>query len=259
MDIPFVSVVIPVYERTFHLRDALESVFMQDIPAKPEIIVADDASSGRVYESLKPYFKRIKYIRLEKNSGVSAARNAGIKNASGAYVAFLDSDDIFLPSKLRLQIENLMLQGLAVSHTNEFWYRKDRFVNQGIRHSRYAGNIFTKILDICRVSPSSLLVKKSVFNKVGFFDEGLRVCEDYEWCLRCSLEFPFDYLTKKVLIKRAVTDNSLSSSIKYIESIRLDILKKFYVKYASRLDGEKRRAVLKELERKEKIVGGFSN
>lgn len=251
---PVVSVVIPVYERSSTLKDAIESVFMQNYGGTIETVVVDDGSSSFVFDAIKPYLFRIKYIRLAVNSGVSAARNEGIRQAGGRYVAFLDSDDIFLPSKISVQMESLLRKGLSVSHTNEFWYKKDRFINQGSKHKRYGGDIFCNILDFCRVSPSSLLASKDVFERVGLFDESLRVCEDYEWSLRCAQKYEFDYIPKKLLIKRAITDNSLSASIKYIESLRLDILNDFAKKYGSLLDTEKSASLEAEIERKNSIV-----
>lgn len=251
---PTVSVAIPVYERSSTLKDAIESVFMQDYHGTVEIIVIDDGSSPFVFQCLKPYLSRIKYIRLNLNSGVSAARNAGISVARGEYVAFLDSDDIFLPQKISVQIASLRKSGLSVSHSDEFWYKRDRFINQGAKHARYGGDIFSCILDFCRVSPSSLVVRKEVFEVVGFFDESLRVCEDYEWSIRCALRYNLEYIRKKLLIKRAITDNSLSGSIKYIESLRLDILNNFKKTHAHLLSDERYMTLNAEIERKSSIV-----
>lgn len=251
---PPVAVVIPVYGRLITLRDAIESIFMQDYQGSVEVIVVDDASESDVRFCLEPYLSRIIYLRLHENSGVSAARNLGILNSTADFIGFLDSDDIFLPSKIKIQIENLLKNGLLVSHTNEFWYKTERFINQGRKHKRYGGKIFTNVLDICRVSPSSLVVHKEVFKDIGFFDEELMVCEDYEWTLRCALKYDFDYIEEKLLIKRAITDNSLSASIKNIESIRLNILKDFKNKYGGSLAGEESLALNAEIARKSGIV-----
>lgn len=251
---PPVAVIVPVYGRGLIIRDAIESIFLQDYQGDIEVIVVDDASDNCIRSCLASYMSRIKYFRLDKNSGVSAARNAGISCSTAEYIGFLDSDDIFLPSKITLQIENLSASGLSISHTNEFWYKKDRFINQGKKHQRYGGKIFAKVLDMCRVSPSSLLVHKDVFKDIGLFDEGLRVCEDYEWTLRCALKYDFCYMEEKLLIKRAITDNSLSASIQNIESIRLNILKSFENKYGASLSDGELLALRAELARKNTIV-----
>ena len=225
---------------------------MQKYPVK-EVIVCDDGSPDSLYDCIKPYLKKIRYIKNEKNRGVSAARNAGIKAAAGEYIAFLDSDDLWLPDKLFLQISRMVEGGFCLSHTNEHWYKRGKWLNQGLKHKRYGGYIFPKVLDMCRVSPSSLVIKKGI----GFFDETLRVCEDYEFILRMSLKYKIDYLEDKLLIKRAISDDQLSSSIEYIESVRFGILKNF-AETCGDIDGENKDALFKELSRKSVITGGRS-
>lgn len=253
-----VSVIIPVYNRTFSVRDAIESVLIQSV--KPsEIIVIDDGSSFDMALYLKSYMQHIHLIKLNENKGVSFARNTGIRAASGEYIAFLDSDDLFLPKKLEYQINYMVENDLYISHTDEFWYRKDRWVNQGKSNKRYGGYIFDKILDKCRISPSSLIVHKSVFDEAGYFNENLRVCEDYEISLRFALKYKIGYLEKKLIIKRAVEKNSLSAGIKHIEYIRYEILEKLYRENANILDKNTKIILINELERKKNIIKPFLN
>ncbi len=251
-----VSVIIPVYNRAFSIRDAVESVLIQSI--KPsEIIVIDDGSSFDTASYLKNYMHHIRLIKLNKNKGVSFARNTGIKAACGEYIAFLDSDDLFLPEKLECQINYMAENNLLISHTDEFWYRKDSWVNQGKSNKRYGGYIFDKILDKCRISPSSLIVHKSVFDKSGYFNEDLKVCEDYEISLRFALKYKIGYLEKKLIIKRAVEENSLSAGICHIEYIRYEILEKLYRKINNTLDLNSKNALIREIERKKQIISPF--
>lgn len=246
------AVIIPVYNRYYSLRDAIESVFLQTI--KPsEIIIINDGSNFDYHNYLSSYLPKIKLIDLPKNMGVSCARNTGIKASSSEYIAFLDSDDLFLSKKLEHQLNFMLENNYKISHTDEFWYRKGKWINQGKTNLRYGGFILDKILDKCRVSPSSLIVHRSVFQDF-LFDEKLQVCEDYELCLRLAGRYEIGYLEEKLIIKRAVEDNSLSAGIKHIESIRLDILKNFYKNYNSILNENNKYAVLKEIERKESIV-----
>lgn len=246
------GVIIPVYNRYFSLRDAIESVFLQSI--KPsEIIIINDGSSFNYTDYLSSYLPKIRLINLSSNMGVSYARNAGIKASNSEYIAFLDSDDLFLSKKLEYQLNFMLENNYKISHTDEFWYRKDRWVNQCKTNVRYGGFILDKILDKCRVSPSSLMVHKSVFQDF-LFNENLKVCEDYEFCLRTACKYEIGYLNKKLIIKRAVEENSLSAGIKHIESIRLDILKNFYKEYEKVISNENKSAVLKEISRKEEIV-----
>ncbi len=251
-----VSVIIPVYNRTFSIRDAVESVLIQSIRPS-EIIVIDDGSSFDTASYLKNYMHHIRLIKLNKNKGVSFARNTGIKAACGEYIAFLDSDDLFLPKKLECQINYMAENNLLISHTDEFWYRKDSWVNQGKSSKRYGGYIFDKILDKCRISPSSLIVHKSVFDEAGYFNEDLKVCEDYEISLRFALKYKIGYLEKKLIIKRAVEENSLSAGICHIEYIRYEILEKLYRKINNTLDLNSKNALIREIERKKQIISPF--
>ncbi|MDR2870922.1 MAG: glycosyltransferase family 2 protein, partial [Deferribacteraceae bacterium] len=220
-----VSAIIPCYNRPQLVKAAIESIFCQhDIsPAEIEIIVVDDGSKPCL--DLSAYIPRISLIR-QNNMGVSAARNAGVNAAQGEFIAFLDSDDIWLADKLAQQLGFMQKHGALVSHTDELWLRQGRWVNQGRQHQRYGGDILCKILDKCRVSPSSLMVRKDFFKAIGGFDEQLRVCEDYELCLRMAAQTKIYYLEERLLVKRAI-DASLSQSIQHIESIRLTILERF--------------------------------
>ncbi|PLX71542.1 MAG: glycosyl transferase [Denitrovibrio sp.] len=214
------SVIIPVYNRTATLKSAIESVLCQSF-SDYEIIVVDDGSDVAVMKSLRPYRPFIRYFRNNKNMGVSFSRNLAVKKAKGEYIAFLDSDDIWLPNKLQRSFDEMEQSGLKVCHTNEFWYRTDRFVNQGKKHKRYGGYIFEQVLDMCRISPSSAVLHRSVFEKTGLFDEQMRTCEDYDLWLRVCAYFEVSYLDEKLIVKRAVTNDQLSDNIKHIEYIRL--------------------------------------
>ncbi len=246
------SAVIPVYNRGAAVRDAIESVFRQTLPAR-EIIVVDDGSDEPLERTLSQYNPRVTLIRLKKNAGVSAARNAGAAASSGKYTAFLDSDDLWTPDKCRIQIGEMEKSGLPASHTDEHWFRKDRWVNQGKQHTKYGGNIFCTILDKCRISPSALVVEKGLFSRMGGFNPLLRVCEDYEFSMRLALIAEIGYIPEKLTVKRATEANSLSAAIRHIESVRLDILEQFISQHE--LPPEYEECAKKELERKRRIVG----
>ena len=140
-----ISVVIPVYNRPLLVKRAIESVLGQSHKAS-EIIVVDDGSTDETADTLKS-FKNIKII-TQKNSGVSSARNRGIKEASGKWIAFLDSDDIWHKDKLKLQSEfhdkNPQIQ---FSHTLEEWVRDGKIVKQKKQHQKPQGFCF--YLEIC--------------------------------------------------------------------------------------------------------------
>lgn len=247
-----VSAVIPVYNRTDTLKDAVESVLFQDY-SNIEIIVVDDGSETDLSVILKPYLHFINFIKLDRNYGVSRARNEGIKAANGEFIAFLDSDDVWLPFKISHQLELMQKEGTKVCHTHEFWFKTDRFINQSKKHTRYGGEIFPHILDICRISDSSLMVARDVFDVSGMFNEDMKVCEDYELFLRITSQFKVSYSEKKCIIKRSITDDQLSASIKHIESIRMVALENF-IQNSKNLRPDLKEAALSELERKKTIV-----
>lgn len=248
-----VSVIIPVFNRTSPLKDAIESIFCQSY-LDYEIIVVDDGSKQDVQKSLTPYLDRIIYLKNEKNMGVSFSRNLGIKHSNGEFIAFLDSDDLWLNFKLSLQIKEMEKRNLMVCHTDEFWFKKDRFINQGEKHKRYGGFILNKILDICRISPSSVLIHKSVFEKAGLFDESMRACEDYELWLRIALYYEILYLDVKTTVKRSITNDQLSLNTPFMEQMRLNALIRFYDNFYKNIPEYSKIEVEKEIKRKQKIT-----
>jgi glycosyltransferase involved in cell wall biosynthesis len=246
-----ISVIIPVHNRFWEVRDAVESVLRQK--ERAEIIVVDDASEPPL--TLTPYMPLVTLIALKENAGVSRARNIGVERAKGRYLAFLDSDDLFLPDKLSRQLA-VMESGALASHTNEHWYKENRFINQSPKLARYGGDIFSKILDKCRISPSSFMIEREFFRSLDGFDEKLRYLEDYEFFLRAASREAIEYIEEKLIIKRAVTQNSLSAQIKHIESERQNILEDFILKNARYIKPTDLDAAKAELERKRKIVCG---
>ena len=174
-----ISVIIPTYNRKKTLARAIQSVINQSF-SPFEILIIDDGSNDGTEEWGKANFQNIKYI-YQNNHGVSSARNIGIENAYGDWVAFLDWDDEWLPNKLYEQVKSIESNPkMKFFHTNEIWIRNGVRVNQMKKHKKYGGYIFEKCLDICRISPSSVLIQKEVFDNIGIFDESLRVCEDYD-------------------------------------------------------------------------------
>jgi hypothetical protein len=141
---------------------------------------------------------------------------------------------------------------LKIVHANEHWLRAKKWINQGRQHARYGGEILPYILDKCRVSPSTLVVERALFNAVGGYDERLRVCEDYDLSMRLAIAAEFGYIEQKLVIKRDVMETSLSRGIQHIESVRLDILTEFARAFA--LNPAQLECVNREIERKRGIV-----
>lgn len=204
-----ISVVIPTYNRSEVLVRALRSVLAQTRPAD-EVIVVDDGSTDDTRGRLAREFPEITYIHQE-NQGVSAARNNAIVRARGNWIALLDSDDEWLPAKLERQLETVTPDPDAVlCHTNEIWIRNGRRVNPGRRHEKAGGWIFQRCLPLCAISPSAALIKRSLFDEVGLFDEGMPVCEDYDMWLRVCSRHAVHYVDEPLVVKYGGHDDQLS-------------------------------------------------
>ena len=220
-----ISVIIPTYNRKKTLARAIQSVMNQSL-SPFEILIIDDGSNDGTEEWVKENFQNIKYI-YQNNHGVSSARNIGIENAYGDWVAFLDSDDEWLPNKLYEQVKAIDSNPeMKFFHTNEIWIRNGLRVNQMKKHKKYGGYIFEKCLDICRVSPSSVLIQKELFDNIGMFDESLRVCEDYDLWLRITSKYPVVFLDIPLIYKYGGHADQLSKVNDGIESYRIQSLEK---------------------------------
>ena len=220
-----ISVIIPTYNRRNTLSRAVESVLNQ-IYKPIEIIVVDDGSTDGTKEMFSEMYPLVRYI-YQVNSGVSSARNMGIKSASGDWIALLDSDDEWLPDKLDRQVKLLQDNAeIRFCHTNEIWIRNNVRINQKKKHQKYGGNIFKKCLDICRISPSSSLFHTSVIKDVGRFDESLGVCEDYDLWLRITAKYSVLFLDQPLIKKFGGHSDQLSRVLGGIEQYRIRSLEK---------------------------------
>ncbi len=196
-----ISVIIPTFNRAGFVTRAIDSVLNQTV-APHEIIVVDDGSTDNTCETLKArYSDSVSLHKRPENRGVSAARNFGIANCNGDWIALLDSDDEWLPDKLKHQIEQLRNSPHAICHTNEIWIRNGVRVNQMNKHQKYGGDIFHHCLPMCVMSPSTMLLQKDIILQAGGFDESLPACEDYDLWLRLCAQFPVLYLDQQLIKK----------------------------------------------------------
>jgi len=207
------------------LKRAIESVIKQTLNPF-EIIVVDDGSIDGTQSWLADKFPFVRCL-YQNNSGVSRARNNGIKSAQGSWIALLDSDDEWLPDKLEQQVKLIRdIPETLFCHTNEIWIRNGVRVNQMKKHQKYGGDIFEKCLDMCRISPSSSIIKKEIFDIVGLFDESLNICEDYDLWLRITSKFSVSFLDQPLIIKYGGHSDQLSKASGGIEKYRILSLEK---------------------------------
>ena len=220
---PLVSVVIPTYNRAALLREAVASVLSQSY-APLELIVVDDGSTDATAAFLKSC-QAARLIRQDHTGMPGQARNAGARVARGEYLAFLDSDDLWLPHKLAVQVAAAQTAGYAITHTRERWVRSGRVVSQRGQRHRRSGDLFMDSLRKCIIGPSTVLLRRAVFAAVGGFREDLEIAEDYELWLRLTAHYPVGYVERESVIKRAGHGDQLSERYGHIELFRLRALR----------------------------------
>jgi len=247
-----VSVIIPTHNRAAFLEEAIESILFQDYKDF-ELIVVDDGSTDGTRELIRTYGERVIYLHQD-NKGVSCARNRGIENSTGKYIAFLDSDDKWLPKKLSSQIDFFSCNTDAmICHTEEIWVRNGVRVNPMKKHKKYSGMIFERVLPLCIVSPSSVMIRRDLFLGIGLFDESLPACEDYDLWLRIASRFPVYLLETPLMIKRGGHKDQLSSKFVGLDRFRIKAL--VNILESGVLSPGQREATLRELRRKCTIFG----
>jgi glycosyl transferase family 2 len=240
---PMVTVILPTYNRAGFLKESIQSVLSQTF-TDFELIVVDDGSTDSTREVVQE-FPGIRYISCPINKGVSAARNLGIGLARGRYICFLDSDDLWVENKLETQIAWMESQtDCQVCYTDEIWIRRGVRVNPMNKHRKVTGDIFSDCLPLCVVSPSSVLMRASLFSELGMFDEALAVCEDYDLWLRISMRYPVHLIDEKLLIKRGGHEDQLSSRYWGMDRFRVVALEKLLREPSL---GEERRAQVFEM------------
>jgi GT2 family glycosyltransferase len=205
-----VSVVIPTFNRGGLVREAVASVCAQH-GAEFELVVVDDGSTDGTVAALHDEFgTRIRVIRTD-NRGVAASRNLGVAASRGEVIAFLDSDDLWLPGKLAAQITFFAAHPEAqICQTEEIWIRNGVRVNPCAHHRKPSGDIFEPSLRLCLVSPSAVMLRRELFERVGGFDERLPVCEDYDLWLRIARDTPVWLVDQPLVIKRGGHADQLS-------------------------------------------------
>lgn len=221
-DSDMISVIIPTFNRSGLLREAVLSVLAQKkVPGGFETIVVDDGSYEDIRAALADLPGDIRLIRQE-HSGVSAARNRGISEARGEWIAFLDSDDLWLPGKLSAQMQFFSSHpDVLICQTEEVWIRNGEHLNPRKYHKQPEGHCFPLLLERCLVSPSAVVVHRTLFDIVGLFDESLPACEDYDLWLRIGCRFPIGLVHQKLVKKHGGHSDQLSATVPALDRYRI--------------------------------------
>ncbi len=242
---------MPTYNRAGLVPRAVESVLAQTFPDY-ELIVVDDGSTDETAHQLGRFDDRLRVVRQE-NRGVSAARNRGIQASSGELLAFLDSDDEWLPEKLARQVERYTSDNPRfICHTDEIWRRNGREVPQKPIHRKQGGRFFERALERCLISPSSVMVSRELLDRVGWFDENLPAAEDYDLWLRITAFHDVDHIPEPLVIKHGGHEGQLSFTVPAIDRFRIAAIRK--ILEHEDLPPAYRGAAVRELERKCAII-----
>ena len=255
-----VSAVIPTFNRGHCLLRAINSVLAQTTPVD-EIIVVDDGSDDKTYDLLvkselldmRGQLPNIRYL-YQENKGVSAARNLGIKEAENEYIALLDSDDAWAETKIERQALKLEKKNFScrITHTEEIWLKDGQRINPKKKHKKSGGFIFEKCLPLCCISPSSVLLHRTLFNDYGFFDEKLPACEDYDMWLRlCAFEEVL-FVEEALTIKYGGHADQLSRAFWGMDRFRVLALEKLI--NSGKLSKKQRSQALEMLVKKIEIL-----
>jgi glycosyltransferase involved in cell wall biosynthesis len=246
-----VSVVIPAYNRAAMLREAVASVLAQR-GVRFELIVVDDGSSDATAAEMERLVSAtianqtggaIRFVRHERNRGVAAARNCGALLATAPFLAFLDSDDWWMPDKLARQLRFFANHPrYALAQTGELWLRDGVRMNPGRRHRKRTGDFFVESLRTCLVSPSAVMMRTTLFNEIGGFDEDLRAAEDYDLWLRVMVDEEIGLLDEPLVVRRAGHPGQLSASLAALDRFRIVALLKLLMD--ERLPEPRRAAVI---------------
>lgn len=238
---PTISVIIHTFNNEKFIAETVESVLRQTYNDY-EIIVVDDGSEDGTRDALLPYMQKIRY-HYKENGGIASAKNAGISLSNAEFIAFLDHDDLWVPDKLKIQMEhfnNNPQVGLVYAKYTSF--KSDKELRTKPKKG-YSGWIFKELLSKSFIQTSTVIVKKECLNAVGPYDESFKLADEYDMFLRVAKRFQCGFVDKE-LTRYRVHDRNASRNDLLFDKENLRVFKKVYNGYTD-LD-EKEKKILKK-------------
>ncbi len=228
-----ISVIVPTYNRAHTIVKAIQSIRDQSYPVT-EIIVVDDASTDNTENMvLSIGDERISYHRLNRNRGAAGARNHGVAQANCDMIAFLDSDDVWHPDKIEKQVllkeENADLGLIYTAYVRI--YDTSESIHPNLNgEDKLEGDMLSQVLYKNTVGTPTVLMKKSLFDDIGGFDEDLRCLEDWDLIIRAAKETKFGFVPEVLVDALYLEDGVTSSMDEYFRS-RCRMMNKYRQEY----------------------------
>ncbi|MGZ7112142.1 MAG: glycosyltransferase family 2 protein [Halobacteriota archaeon] len=229
-----VSVVIPSYNRAHVIARSIDSALAQTY-RDLEILIVDDGSTDETYNAVEPFFQypQVRYFRHEKNKGHQAARNTAIKKARGDYVAFLDSDDSWIPEKIELQMSAISKKGPNCAALTAMWWIEGDASKKTKYLKKYEGYVYPEMLAKAGPSYCCLLVPIECLRRIAFLDENTVALADWDTCISLARFYEFTTVDEPCTISHraephSVTKNALALARGYehiVEKNQSDMLR----------------------------------
>lgn len=237
-DKPYVSIIIPTYNRAYCILDSIKSVLNQTYPYF-ELLIIDDGSNDNTEEVVCAIDDaRVQYFKMQQNSGASAARNYGVSLAKYDYISFQDSDDEWTPDKIEKEMEMMFsgpdvglvyCQMKCINMLSDLKSEDDNYLipDEGVPYSYRSGHIFDQLLKANFIGLPTILVKKECIENLGGFDESFHALEDWELILRIAKNNVIGYVDEPLHIYKMGNDESVSKNSTVFWEARCKILGKY--------------------------------
>lgn len=247
-----IDIILPSYNRASILDRAIQSVLNQS-HQHFRLFVIDDGSTDETALVIAKHAgnEKVHYLKQD-NKGVSAARNFGIKASTAEWIAFLDSDDEWLPQKLATQVKFIKDHpDLRFVHSNEIWIRHGARVNPKNKFNKSNVDIFKRSLELCLISPSTVMMKRELSSQHGHFDESFTVCEDYDLWLKILAREEVGFISELLIKKYGGHEDQLSTKYPAMDFWRIRSMIKLM---NTNISQDKKEMIKEEIKKKAPIL-----